>query len=64
MNASLYEFMNEPLFLKTSQSTDICYDICLKHYNAHDNFCILYNKYIQFTNLLIFNSDAIELLQF
>ncbi len=30
--------MNEPFVLKSSQATDICYDICFEDYNAHDNF--------------------------
>lgn len=30
--------MKEPLILKSSQTSDICYDIHLEHKNAHDNF--------------------------
>ncbi len=31
--------MNEPLILKSSWSTDICYDIRFEHYNARGKFC-------------------------
>jgi len=37
MKVRSYGFMNEPLVLKSSWSTDI-YEILFKHYNAHENF--------------------------